>query len=92
MARDGLKRLKDVFARFVENHPNYYLVYDSTHSTSWLPDSLEHADNTAIANWGGLVSNAYFQTGDPGRDFGNSHYNDHHFHYVSSSALLSIFS
>jgi endo-1,3(4)-beta-glucanase len=32
-------------------------------------------DNT----WKGLVSNAGFN--DPGADFGNTYYNDHHFHY-----------
>ncbi|KAM7224101.1 hypothetical protein V8F06_000574 [Rhypophila decipiens] len=31
--------------------------------------------------WGGVVSSASFQTGDAGVDFGNSYYNDHHFHY-----------
>lgn len=30
VARDGVKRLKDVFVKFVENRPNYPLVYDST--------------------------------------------------------------
>lgn len=31
--------------------------------------------------WGGAVSSATYQTGDSGADFGNSYYNDHHFHY-----------
>ncbi|KAI5781408.1 endo-1,3(4)-beta-glucanase [Geopyxis carbonaria] len=31
--------------------------------------------------WRGLVSDALYKTGDPGYDFGNSYYNDHHFHY-----------
>jgi endo-1,3(4)-beta-glucanase len=31
--------------------------------------------------WRGIVSDAMYQTGDPGSDFGNSYYNDHHFHY-----------
>ena len=33
--------------------------------------------------WGGIVSSASYpyQTNDPGADFGNSYYNDHHFHY-----------
>lgn len=31
--------------------------------------------------WKGLISSSIFVTGDPGVDFGNSHYNDHHFHY-----------
>ncbi|KAI0998659.1 putative endo-1,3(4)-beta-glucanase [Podosphaera aphanis] len=31
--------------------------------------------------WKGLVSSASYTTGDPGVDFGNTYYNDHHFHY-----------
>ncbi|KAI0022844.1 glycoside hydrolase family 81 protein [Xylariomycetidae sp. FL0641] len=31
--------------------------------------------------WGGLVSSASYATGDDGKDFGNTYYNDHHFHY-----------
>lgn len=31
--------------------------------------------------WGGIVSSASYSTGDPNIDFGNSYYNDHHFHY-----------
>ncbi|GAO13329.1 hypothetical protein UVI_02013420 [Ustilaginoidea virens] len=31
--------------------------------------------------WGGLVSSASYETGDAGIDFGNTYYNDHHFHY-----------
>ncbi|KAK2595427.1 endo-1,3-beta glucanase [Conoideocrella luteorostrata] len=31
--------------------------------------------------WGGLVSSASYKTGDAGVDFGNTYYNDHHFHY-----------
>ncbi|KAI0133675.1 glycoside hydrolase family 81 protein [Xylariales sp. AK1849] len=31
--------------------------------------------------WGGLVSSATYQTGNDGADFGNTYYNDHHFHY-----------
>ncbi|KAK5218315.1 endo-1,3-beta glucanase [Exophiala xenobiotica] len=32
-------------------------------------------------DWKGLVSSASYVTGDSGADFGNSYYNDHHFHY-----------
>ncbi|KAF7505455.1 hypothetical protein GJ744_000782 [Endocarpon pusillum] len=32
-------------------------------------------------DWKGVVSSATYLTGDPGMDFGNSFYNDHHFHY-----------
>ncbi|KAH9884083.1 glycoside hydrolase family 81 protein [Xylariomycetidae sp. FL2044] len=31
--------------------------------------------------WGGLVSSASYLTGNNGADFGNTYYNDHHFHY-----------
>ena len=31
--------------------------------------------------WGGLVSSCSYKTGDSGCDFGNTFYNDHHFHY-----------
>ncbi|KAK4195210.1 glycosyl hydrolase family 81-domain-containing protein [Triangularia verruculosa] len=31
--------------------------------------------------WGGVVSSATYVTGNSGADFGNSYYNDHHFHY-----------
>lgn len=31
--------------------------------------------------WSGLVSTASYVTGDAGADFGNTFYNDHHFHY-----------
>ena len=33
------------------------------------------------ARWGGVVSSGAFRTGDPNQDFGNTLYNDHHFHY-----------
>ncbi|KAL2187456.1 glycoside hydrolase family 81 protein [Thermothelomyces heterothallicus CBS 203.75] len=31
--------------------------------------------------WGGVVSSATYETGDTGLDFGNTLYNDHHFHW-----------
>lgn len=31
--------------------------------------------------WKGVVSSGTYDTGDPGLDFGNTFYNDHHFHY-----------
>lgn len=31
--------------------------------------------------WKGVVSSGTYQHGDPGLDFGNTLYNDHHFHY-----------
>lgn len=33
------------------------------------------------AVWKGVVSSGTYQYGNPGLDFGNSYYNDHHFHY-----------
>ncbi|KAF4555038.1 Glycosyl hydrolase family 81 C-terminal domain-containing protein [Elsinoe fawcettii] len=32
--------------------------------------------------WGGVVSTGSYTTGDAGQDFGNTYYNDHHFHYA----------
>ena len=34
------------------------------------------------SQWGGVVSSAAYTTGDANADFGNSYYNDHHFHYA----------
>ncbi|KAF3018431.1 hypothetical protein G7054_g12444 [Neopestalotiopsis clavispora] len=41
--------------------------------------------------WGGIVSSATYQTGNNGADFGNTYYNDHHFHYgyfVLAAAII----
>lgn len=32
--------------------------------------------------WKGVVSSASYVTGNSGQDFGNTYYNDHHFHYA----------
>lgn len=37
--------------------------------------------NISKGAWGGVVSTGSYITGDPGVDFGNTYYNDHHFHY-----------
>lgn len=40
----------------------------------------------------GLLSSASYTTGDSGADFGNTYYNDHHFHYgyfISAAAIIS---
>ncbi|KAF1963501.1 hypothetical protein CC80DRAFT_433136 [Byssothecium circinans] len=53
---------------------------------------LKDAFNTFVNNtqplplvydtvWKGVVSSGTYQTGDTGLDFGNTLYNDHHFHY-----------
>jgi endo-1,3(4)-beta-glucanase len=42
--------------------------------------------------WGGAASSASYSTGDSGQDFGNSFYNDHHFHYgyhVYAAAVIA---
>ncbi|TLD28793.1 hypothetical protein PspLS_03247, partial [Pyricularia sp. CBS 133598] len=42
--------------------------------------------------WGGIVSSASYVTGQPGIDFGNTYYNDHHFHYgyfVYTAAVIA---
>jgi endo-1,3(4)-beta-glucanase len=42
--------------------------------------------------WGGAASSATYDTGDSGQDFGNSFYNDHHFHYgyhVYAAAVIA---
>lgn len=41
--------------------------------------------------WKGVVSSASYVTGDSGVDFGNSYYNDHHFHYgyfIHAAAII----
>ena len=37
------------------------------------------------SRWGGIVSSATYRTGNVNQDFGNTYYNDHHFHYGGSS-------
>ncbi|KAM0716275.1 hypothetical protein Q7P37_007720 [Cladosporium fusiforme] len=42
--------------------------------------------------WGGAASSASYDTGDSGQDFGNTFYNDHHFHYgyhVYAAAVIA---
>ncbi|KAL8704907.1 MAG: hypothetical protein Q9201_001976 [Fulgogasparrea decipioides] len=71
LARAGLDKLKEAFARFTGNTQQFPLVYESA--------------------WGGIVSTASYVTGDPGVDFGNSYYNDHHFHwsyFVHAAAII----
>ena len=43
------------------------------------------------SQWGGVVSSASYVTGDSNADFGNSYYNDHHFHYgyfIHAAAII----
>lgn len=60
LASPALDKLKQCFARFVNNQQQFPLVYDTV--------------------WKGTVSSAGY-TGDVNADFGNTLYNDHHFHY-----------
>ena len=42
--------------------------------------------------WGGVVSSGTYATGDCGQDFGNTCYNDHHFHYgyfIHAAAIIA---
>ena len=42
--------------------------------------------------WGGVVSSVSYQGGDSGADFGNTYYNDHHFHYgyfIHAAAIIA---
>ncbi|KAL5471763.1 hypothetical protein PMIN07_001411 [Paraphaeosphaeria minitans] len=56
----GLGKLKQEMARYIDNVAKFPLYYDDT--------------------WKGLVSKAGLD-GDQGSDFGNTFYNDHHFHF-----------
>lgn len=71
------------------------VVYDMLGETALAAAGLEQlkeafsvfTNNTQIyplvyeSAWGGVVSSASYVTGDSGADFGNTYYNDHHFHY-----------
>lgn len=65
LAYTGLQKLEAAFATFVNNTQVYPLFYESA--------------------WGGAVSSStYVDTSNPyafNDDFGNTYYNDHHFHY-----------
>lgn len=42
--------------------------------------------------WKGVVSSGTYTTGDAGQDFGNTYYNDHHFHYgyfIHAAAIIA---
>ncbi|GIJ84487.1 hypothetical protein Asppvi_003334 [Aspergillus pseudoviridinutans] len=71
LAAEGLARLKNSFARFIDNKQQFPLVYDNV--------------------WKGVVSSASYASGDVGADFGNTLYNDHHFHYgyfIHAAAII----
>lgn len=81
------------------------VVYDMLGETALAAAGLEKlkeaftvfTNNTQIyplvyeSAWGGVVSSASYATGDSGADFGNTYYNDHHFHYgyhVLTAAII----
>lgn len=69
-AAPALDKLKQAFARFVQNKQQFPLIYDTV--------------------WKGVVSSASYG-GDEGADFGNTLYNDHHFHYgyfIHAAAII----
>ena len=54
-------------------------------------ENRQHFPLLYDTDWKGLVSSASYVTGDPGVDFGNSYYNDHHFHYgyfIHAAAII----
>jgi endo-1,3(4)-beta-glucanase len=64
----------------VVNNPNWASGLEKLKSE--LARYVENRQNYPLFyddSWKGLVSNAGFN--DPGADFGNTYYNDHHFHY-----------
>ncbi|KAF4122840.1 endo-1,3(4)-beta-glucanase, partial [Geosmithia morbida] len=72
-----------------------YVMHDLVGDTAMAQSALVNlkaaykvfADNTQAyplvydSAWGGAVSSASYVEGDSGLDFGNTYYNDHHFHY-----------
>jgi endo-1,3(4)-beta-glucanase len=78
LAQAGLANLKAAFELFSTNKNQFPLVYESTQQYMlYLQDIIL----TFTAAWGGVVSSGSYVTGDPGVDFGNTYYNDHHFHF-----------
>src|SRR5437762_11095027 len=68
----------------------------NTHSFTTVSQDLvspSHGNplNFFVATWRGLVSSSWWATHNDGVDFGNSFYNDHHFHYgyfIYTAAVL----
>ena len=94
----GLEKLQAAFAVFATNQQIYPLKYECERLPScpfavfWrlLVDICLHRHFEAA--WGGIVSSASYVTGDSGADFGNTYYNDHHFHYgyhVLAAAVIA---
>ena len=55
------------------------------------PKLIKHS-LTSLGAWGGVVSSATYATGNTGADFGNTLYNDHHFHwgyFIYTAAVIT---
>ncbi|KAK9424160.1 putative Family 81 glycosyl hydrolase [Seiridium unicorne] len=78
LAQTGLNNLKSAFSRYALNRQQFPLYYESER-TIVLESGLSLTGKAGA--WGGIVSSATYQTGNNGADFGNTYYNDHHFHY-----------
>ena len=83
-----------------------YTIHDFTPLSSLAAQSLQRL-KTAFARfvsnqqihalvydtvWKGVVSEGTYKTGDQGLDFGNTLYNDHHFHYgyfIHTAAIIA---
>jgi endo-1,3(4)-beta-glucanase len=79
LAQTGLSQLKLAVARFAENKQQHPLVYESKVSRCLFDE--RSVSNAVQGAWGGVVSTETYTTGNSGADFGNTYYNDHHFHY-----------
>lgn len=79
LTQTGLGQLKAAFATFAANEQKFPLVHES--ESILLQPGDEILTSTMAAAWGGIVSSASYVTGNSGADFGNTYYNDHHFHY-----------
>ncbi|RFU75339.1 glycoside hydrolase family 81 [Trichoderma arundinaceum] len=81
----GMGQLKAAFATFAANEQKFPLVHESESKAFaaaailWIRGVM--LTHMTAAAWGGIVSSASYVTGNSGADFGNTYYNDHHFHY-----------
>lgn len=78
LVQDKLGELKSCFGQFAANQQKFPLVYES--KSSMIPQK-DWMMLTRIGAWGGVASSATYETGNNLSDFGNTYYNDHHFHY-----------
>src|SRR5690606_12041272 len=66
---------------FGTNQQKFPLVYESECCAGGPSLVAEIVSNGGTGAWGGVVSSATYRTGDALADFGNTMFNDHHFHY-----------